>query len=151
MNKRNSKHRKISFFAEITVIGELFSSPFSITQGKIRLLYLFLAFSTLTKANINSTDLAAPKPNVKSCNVCLCMILFLTLYRFVSGFVLCFTLCLLSTFNQQSKKKEVAFLKGFNAAPTNSRTDGGRTHRSIVMTMSSVLRINPFLVLILLR
>ena len=45
------------------------------------------------------------------------------------------------TFNQQSKKKEVAFLKGFNAAPTNGRTDDGQTDGSTVMTMSSVLRI----------
>ena len=93
---------------------------------------------------INSTNPAAPKPNVKSCKVCLCMILFFTLYLFVSAFVLSFTLRLLNTFNHQPKETEVAFLKGFNAAPRNGRTDG-----ATVMTMSSVLIF--FLAPILLR
>ena len=59
------------------------------------------------------------------------------------------TLCLLNTFNHESKKKEVVFLKVFNAASTNSRTDDGQTDGSTVMTKSSVLIF--FLVPILVR
>ena len=99
--------------------------------------FWFLAFCTLSN---NSVSPATPKPDVKSCNVCLCTILFFTLYRFVSVFALSFALCLLSTFNHQSKKKGVAFLKGFNAAPTNGRTDDGQTEGSTVMKMSWIFK-----------